>query len=55
MSLIHTCELCRANEFDYLTQLRKDTPELNGYSRKRTAWNNPEILEFDAVARARVV
>ena len=28
MSLIHTCELCGANPFDYLTELQRHEPEL---------------------------
>jgi hypothetical protein len=28
MSLIHTCELCRANSFHYLTELQKHVPEV---------------------------
>jgi transposase len=28
MSLIHTCELCGANAFHYLTELRKHASEL---------------------------
>jgi len=28
MSLIHTCELCGANPFDYLTELQRHADEL---------------------------
>jgi hypothetical protein len=28
MSLIHTCQLCATNPFDYLTELQKHTEEL---------------------------
>ena len=35
MSLIHACELCGANPFDYLTQLQKHAYEL---ARKPTLW-----------------
>ena len=28
MSLIHTCELCGANSFDYLTELQRHAGEL---------------------------
>jgi transposase len=28
MSLIHTCQLCGANSFDYLTQLQRHAQEL---------------------------
>ena len=35
MSLIHTCELCRANPFEYLTALQRHAPAL---AREPTAW-----------------
>ena len=28
MSLIHTCQLCGANSFDYLTELQRHAQEL---------------------------
>ena len=31
MSLIHTCELCEANAFDYLTELQRHAAELALY------------------------
>ena len=35
MSLIHTCELCGADPFDYLTQLQRHADQAN---REPAAW-----------------
>ena len=32
MSLIHTCQLCGANSFDYLTELQRHPAELAAHS-----------------------
>jgi hypothetical protein len=44
MSLIHTCELNRANPFDYLTQLLRHTEELKRNPAEWMPWNYRETL-----------
>ncbi len=39
MSLIHTCELCGANPFDYLTELERHADELSSNPRNWMPWN----------------
>jgi transposase len=39
MSLIHTCELCGANAFDYLTELERHTDELFSNPQDWMPWN----------------
>ena len=39
MSLIHTCELNRANPFDYLTELQRHTRELANHPSAWMPWN----------------
>ena len=34
MSLIHTCQLCGANPFDYLTELQRHIPGTSGEPRQ---------------------
>jgi hypothetical protein len=51
MSLIHTCELCGANAFDYLTQLQRNTAELARQPRQWMPWNYSNTLaQVDTVA-----
>jgi len=45
MSLIHTCELCGANPFDYLTQLQRHAGELAQNPSAWMPWNYPATLE----------
>jgi transposase len=45
MSLIHTCDLCRANPFDYLTQLNRHAGEAGVNPRNWMPWNFRETLE----------
>jgi len=45
MSLIHTCELCGANPFDYLTELDRHAAELSVNPRDWMPWNYRETLE----------
>ena len=53
MSLIHTCELCGANPFDYLTELQRHAAELKRNPRKWMPWNYRATLErTDAVDNA---
>jgi transposase len=44
MSLIHTCELCGANPFDYLTELQKHASELTRQPAQWMPWNYREAL-----------
>jgi transposase len=44
MSLIHTCELCGANPFDYLTELQKHASELARKPAQWMPWNYREAL-----------
>jgi transposase len=39
MSLIHTCELCGANSFDYLTELQRHAQELAASPAEWMPWN----------------
>jgi hypothetical protein len=39
MSLIHTCELCEANPFDYLTQLQRHAEEVATTPDRWLPWN----------------
>ena len=47
MSLIHTCELCGANPFDYLTELQKHATELAAAPQDWMPWNYTETLAAD--------
>ena len=44
MSLIHTCQLCRANSFDYLTELQLHARELAAKPAEWMPWNYHETL-----------
>ncbi len=44
MSLIHTCQLCGANSFDYLTQLQRHARELVAKPAEWMPWNYRETL-----------
>jgi hypothetical protein len=39
MSLIHTCELCGVNAFDYLTELERHADELSSQPQDWLPWN----------------
>ena len=45
MSLIHTCELNRANPFDYLTQLQHHADELKENPAQWMPWNYRDTLQ----------
>jgi transposase len=45
MSLIHTCELCGANPFDYLTELDRHAGEMGANPQEWMPWNYREMLE----------
>jgi transposase len=44
MSLIHTCELCHANSFDYLTELQRHAQELAANPAAWMPWSYRETL-----------
>jgi len=48
MSLIHTCQLCGANSFDYLTELQRHAQELAAQPAEWMPWNYRETLERSA-------
>jgi transposase len=45
MSLIHSCELCGTNPFDYLTQLQRHAGELRQNPREWMPWNYQATVE----------
>jgi transposase len=45
MSLIHTCELAKANPFDYLTQLDRHAAAADANPQRWMPWNYRETLE----------
>ena len=45
MSLIHTCQLCGANSFDYLTELQRHAQELAAHPAEWMPWNYREALQ----------
>ena len=44
MSLIHTCELARANAFEYLTALQRHAPAVARAPAAWLPWNYREAL-----------
>jgi transposase len=44
MSLIHTCQLCGANSFEYLTELQRHARELAAHPAEWMPWNYRERL-----------
>ena len=44
MSLIHTCQLCGANSFDYLTEIQRHARELAANPAEWMPWNYGETL-----------
>ena len=45
MSLIHTCELCGANPFEYVTTLQRHADELSRTPEQWMPWNYQEAIE----------
>ena len=45
MSLIHTCRLCGANSFEYLTELQRHARELAARPAEWMPWNYRETLK----------
>lgn len=50
MSLIHTCELCGANAFDYLTELERHAGELPANPQDWMPWNYRQTLDSTAAS-----
>jgi len=48
MSLIHTCELCRVNSFEYLTELQRHARELVSEPARWLPWNYRDTLAQNA-------
>jgi hypothetical protein len=48
MSLIHTCQLCGENSFDYLVELQRHARELAARPAEWIPWNYRETLERTA-------
>ena len=44
MSFIHTCELCDADPFDYLTELQRHADELAANPQDWMPWNYRDTL-----------
>ncbi|HEY7678973.1 MAG TPA: IS66 family transposase [Terriglobia bacterium] len=51
MSLIHTCELCGTNPFDYLIELQRHAQELQAGPAEWMPWNYRETLARAGVGR----
>jgi hypothetical protein len=49
MSLIHTCELCKADPFDYLTELQRHGKEVATSPQNWLPWNYRENLQQSAL------
>lgn len=54
MSLIHTCELCGANAFDYLTELERHAGELSSHPQDWMPWTYKKTLAAPAASPAAV-
>jgi len=48
MSLIYTCELCGANPFDYLTELKRHADQLAAKPERWMPWNYRSM--FDGIS-----
>jgi len=48
MSLIHTCQLCGANSFEYLTELQRHARKLAAHPAVWMPWNYRETLAHPA-------
>jgi hypothetical protein len=45
MSLIHTCELCKADPFDYLNELQRQAKEVAASPQNWMPWNYRETIQ----------
>ena len=52
MCLIHTCESCGGNPFDYLTQLQRHADELAQNPSRWMPWNYRATLDEAALSPA---
>ena len=52
MSLIHTCQLCGANSFDYLIELQRHAQELAACPAEWMPWNYRETLARIGVSQS---
>jgi hypothetical protein len=52
MSLIHTCQLCGTNSFDYLSELQRHAEELASQPTQWMPWNYRKTLQPTAASRA---
>lgn len=48
MSLIHTCNLCKANPFEYLKTLQQYSPLIAKNPEKWMPWNFQEMICSEA-------
>lgn len=51
MSLIHTCQLCGANSFDYLVQMQRHAEDLARNPAEWMPWNYRDTLHPTGLAR----
>lgn len=52
MSLIHRCELCGTNPFDYPTELERHTGELSSTPQRWMPWNYRQALDSAVMSPA---
>jgi hypothetical protein len=52
MSLIHTCELCEVNAFEYLTELKRHSPKVASNPPGWMPWNYRQTLAAAAPSPA---
>jgi transposase len=52
MSMIHTCELCRANPFDYLTELERHAGKVSADPQNWMPWNYRETITAVSISPA---
>jgi hypothetical protein len=45
MTLIHTCQLCGANSFDYMIECQRHARELSEHPSEWMPWNYRETLQ----------
>ena len=49
MTLIHTCQLCGANSFEYLTELQRHARDLEANPAEWMPWNYHQTLQLAGV------
>jgi transposase len=45
MSIIHTCRLCDANPFDYLTEIQRHSRQVRDAAEQWMPWNYEKAVE----------